>query len=475
MNNLPIALLCLALSGCVEMPVLREAKPALPQAMPGVLPDTAALKVAHELRLKTWWIQFEDPALNRLIDEALAHNADLQRAAARIEEARAALGQTEADRAPEADLSVDGSRKRSSEKGSATLPHPINNDITVNAAVSYEADLWGRYRAASAAARADLLVTRHAREVVRVGLIDAVAAGYFRLTALDAQLALTDITLGNRREAVELNRVRLDGGIAGELPLRQAEAELAAIEAGKAELARQMRQQETALAVLLGRSPRDLVEAPLTRGKSLDDLSLPPAIPAGLPSELIARRPDIRQAEQALAGAHARVKMTQAALYPSLSLTANLGTESKSLSDLFSGPSAIWGLGASLVQSLYSAGRLEAAVRGEAARHEQSLIAYEETVRTAFREVLDALVAARQAREVEAAESRRASALTRAAELADLRYQNGISSYLEVLDAQRNLHQARQARIEARRTQLAATAALMKALGGGWAGVQTTE
>jgi multidrug efflux system outer membrane protein len=167
--------------------------------------------------------------------------------------------------------------------------------------------------------------------------------------------------------------------------------------------------------------------------------------------------------------------MTQAAIYPSLSLTANLGTESKSLSNLFSGPSAIWGLGVSLTQTLYNAGRTEAAVKGEAARHEQTLIAYEQTVRAAFKDVLDALVAARQARAAEAAESRRGEALARAAELAGLRYQNGVSSYLEVLDTQRNLYQAQQSRIEARRAQLAATASLMQALGGGWSGLPATQ
>jgi multidrug efflux system outer membrane protein len=210
------------------------------------------------------------------------------------------------------------------------------------------------------------------------------------------------------------------------------------------------------------------VEDALARGKTLDTLAPPPTVPANLPSDLLVRRPDIRQAEQRLAGAEARVLVTKSAIYPSLSLTANLGMESKSLSNLFSGPAAIWGIGASLVQTLYNAGRTEAALQGDAARQEQALLAYEQTLRSAFKEVLDALVAARQAREVEAAESRRAQALSRAAELAGLRYQNGVANYLEVLDAQRSLYQAQQNRIDAHRAGLAASAALFKALGGGW-------
>ncbi len=469
MNKLLIALLALSLSGCVSLPTLRKTSPDLP----AVWPPTSPLPLGEgagvrEQRLQAWWTQFNDPALTLLIDEALARNSDLLLAAARIEEARSTLGLREADRHPEAHIGGNAGRTRATEKGSFPIPSPINNKFQVNLQAAYEVDLWGRYRQASAAARADLLASEYAREVVRAGLAGAVAQAYFQITTLDAALLLTRDTLNNRREAVDLYKLRFDAGIASELPLRQAEAELATVEAAQAELQRQLRQQETALALLLGRSPRALTENPLARGKPLRELTLPPTIPAGLPADLLARRPDIRQAEQRLVGAEARVLETRAAIYPSLSLTANLGSESKALSNLFSGPATLWGIGASLVQTVYNAGRTEAALKGEAARQEQALLAYEQALRVAFKEVLDALVANRQARESEAAESRRAEALSRAAELAGLRYQNGVSSYLEVLDAQRNLYQAEQNRIEARRVQLAATAGLFRALGGGW-------
>ena len=195
---------------------------------------------------------------------------------------------------------------------------------------------------------------------------------------------------------------------------------------------------------------------------------MPPAIPAGLPSDLLQRRPDLRQAEQNLLASQARIREAGAAIYPNLSLTANLGTESKALADLFSGPAGIWGLAAGLSQTLFNAGRTEAAVQAAGARQDQALIAYEQAVQVAFKEVLDALVAHRQAREIGLAEADRTTALKRAAELADLRFQNGVSNYLEALDARRNLFQAEQGGIEARRAQLAATADLFKALGGGW-------
>jgi outer membrane protein, multidrug efflux system len=467
MRKTLIALLLASLAGCVEMPVLRHATPDLPKAWPTLSPPLAG-EAAQFQALQEWWTLYDDPALAALIGEALQRNRDLLLAAARIEEARAAVGLSDADRQPEARLGASAGRTRATEKGSFPIPAPVNNKFQVNLQAAYEADLWDRYRQASAAARADLLASEYAREVVRGSLASSVAQAYFQLAALDASLLLARDTLNNRREAVDLHQRRFDGGIASELPMRQAEAELATVEATHADLTRQARQQETALAVLLGRSPRGLAEDPLARGKPLAALTAPPLIPPGLPSDLLVRRPDIRQAEQQLAAVEARVLEARAAIYPSLSLTANLGSESKALSNLFSGPATIWGLGASLVQTLYNAGRTEAALKGKAARQEQVLLEYEQTLRIAFKEVLDALVASRQAREAEAAESRRTQALASAAELAGLRYQNGLSSFLEVLDAQRNLYQAEQNRIEARRAQLAASAALFKALGGGW-------
>lgn len=451
----------LPIAGCITLPQTRQADLPLPEAWPA---GQTAARIAPD-----WWTAFHDPVLDQLMAEALAHNDDLKLAAARILEARANLGLARADQYPEAEVSADVSRTRRTERGAVPMPgSPINDTWNVTASAAYELDLWGRYRQATTAARADLLATRYAQEVVRQTLTHDLASGYFALRALEAQARLSRDTRDNRRQAVELQGLRAQGGVASELELRQAQAELAGSEGDLARLEQQMRQGENALAVLLGRSPRDLMQGAIIPGKPLAELDQPPAVPTGLPSDLLRQRPDLRQAEAQLAAAQARIAEARAAIYPDLKLTAYLGSESKALSDLFSGPATLWGLTAGLVQTVFNAGRTEAAVQAASARQEQTLIGYEKSVRLAFREVLDALVAHRQAREVAQAETTRAEALARAAELADLRHRNGVAGYLEVLDARRNLYQAEQARIEARRSQLVAVASLSKALGGGW-------
>lgn len=454
--------LALALAGCVQLPTLKQPAPDLPKAWP------AQAEQGPDLATADWWTVYNDPALNALIAEAFANNADLKLAAARIEEARANVGLSDADRYPNVNAQASAGRSQVSERGVNPVPgERVNNNSKASFQAAYELDLWGRYRAASEAARADLLASEYAAQVVRASLAAQVARGYFALSALDAQRRLADDTLVNRREAVALQGLRLEGGMASELELRQAEAELASVEISLANLVRQARQQELALAVLLGWEPKRIVETVVARANDTAT-PLPPAIPAGLPADLLLRRPDLRQAEAALHAAQARIRETRAALFPDLSLTAYLGSESKSLSDLFSGGASVWGLTASVVQSVFNAGRTEAAVQGTAARQEQLLASYEKSVRNAFREVLDALVTHRQARTVGEAETRRATAYGKAAELARLRHENGLTGYLEVLDARRNLFQAQINGIEARRAQLSAVADLALALGGGW-------
>lgn len=469
MRKTVIALALISLSGCAAIPELRGLKADLPAAWPLEAGKPSAQVAAD------WWKAFGDPQLDALIQEALAHNADVRLAAARMEEARANLGLARSKQALQAQGIVDVSRSRRTEVGATPAGgSPVNNTYMAKLEAAYELDLWGRYREASNAARSELLASEYGRDVVRISLTSQVAQDYFALRALDAQLDLLKKTRANREAAVALQKMRLDAGVSSELELRQAQAELASLEASSAQLTLAVRQQELALAVLTGRSPREVVESAIVRGNTLDAMGTPPAIPAGLPSDLLARRPDLRQAEQNLLASHARIKEAKAALYPDLSLTAYLGSESKALSDLFSGPAAIWGLTAGIVQSLLNGGRTEAELQARDARQSQALIAYEQSVRQAFREVLDALVAHRQARELAEAEGRRAQALSDAQELADLRYRSGLTNYLTVLDAQRNVLQAELNRIDARRAQLSATADLAKSLGGGWQAADTS-
>jgi multidrug efflux system outer membrane protein len=466
MRNRLILISILALTGCVTLPPMKQIKPDLPTAWPSEA-GQVAIKAAESVAAD-WWKAYNDPALDALMAEALAHNRDLSLAAARIEEVRANLGLANADRYPEVSIGGNVGRSKVSSKGTMSVTSPTNNNFKLNLQAAWEIDLWGRYREASAAARADLLATEFARHGILSSLTSAVAQSYFGLAALDANLKLAQDTLANRHEAVKLQRLRFEGGVSSELLLRQAEAEAASIEVSLAQFAQQVRQQELALAVLLGRDPRALTQAFVTRGAGLFQLALPPAIPSGLPSDLLLRRPDLRQAEQKLLSSQARIREAGAAIYPNLSLTANLGSESKALSDLFTSPANIWGLAAGISQTIFNAGRTEAAVNAAGARQDQALIAYEQAFQTAFKEVLDALISHRQARETGTAEAERTKALKRAAELADLRFQNGVSNYLEVLDARRNLFQAEQGGIEARFAQLVATANLFKAMGGGW-------
>lgn len=463
MRKTVTALALLAVAGCATVPELKKPALDLPAAWPPASGQSAA-QVAPD-----WWKAFGDPRLDALVQEALEHNADIRLAAARIEEARANLGVVRADQAVQMQGTVDVNRSRRTEVGAMPAGgSPVNNSYKVQLQAAYELDLWGRLREAGNAARSELLASEYGREVVRVSLTGDVARGYFALRALDAQLELVDRTRANRQAAVDLQQLRLEAGVASELEMRQAQAELAGLEADRARLVQAIGQQELALAVLVGRGPRALMEDGVARGRALQALGEPPAVPAGLPSDLLARRPDLRQAEQNLLTTHARIREAKAALYPDLSLSAYLGSESKALSDLFSGPAAIWSLGIGLVQSILNGDRTQAALDVRDARQTQALIGYEQAVRQAFREVLDALIAHRQARELAEAEGRRSEALGSALEVAELRHRNGLVNYLTVLDAQRNLLQADLNRIEARRAQLAAATDLAKALGGGW-------
>jgi multidrug efflux system outer membrane protein len=418
-----------------------------------------------------WWKVYGDPVLDRLIEEALANNASVMLALARVDEARAALGMTSAEQLPYVTASATRSRTRLSQRGATPLPpgfDPERNDTRVSADVSYEIDLWGRLRNATQAARAELLATEAARETVRIALTSDVAQGYFALRALDAQLAATRRSLATRTEALELQKKRAQLGDISEYDYRQLEADVAAERAQVPVLEQQRAQQENALAVLLGRSPKAIYEGALEAGADPEGETVAIVVPGGLPSELLLRRPDLVQAEQTLIAANARVAVARAAYFPRISLTGSLGSESVALSDLFTGPAGIWQAAIAVSQPIYGGGRFDAQVEAAGARERQALAQYRLAIQSAFREVRNALIAQAKARERLAAEGDRAAALRATLRFARLRYQNGMTSQLEVLDAERNLLAAEQNRIDARRSQRAAIADLFKALGGVW-------
>jgi multidrug efflux system outer membrane protein len=342
------------------------------------------------------------------------------------------------------------------------------SDTRVSLDVSYEIDLWGKLRNATAAARADLLATEAAAETVRVTLSADVVQGYFALRSLDGQLAAQRRAVASRSESLAMQKRRFEVGDISEFEYRQLDAELAAERAQVPVIELQRAQQENALAVLLGRSPKAIYESALDAGSDPEEQTAAIVVPAGLPSDLLLRRPDLVQAEQGLIAANARIGVARAAYFPTISLTGYLGSESVALSDLFTGPAGIGQAAIALGQPIYAGGRLDAQVKAANARERQALAQYQLAVQNAFREVRDALVAQVKARQRLDAERDRAAALTIALRFARLRYENGLTSQLEVLDAERNLLAAEQNRIDALRAQRAAIADLFKALGGVW-------
>jgi multidrug efflux system outer membrane protein len=453
----PALISALALAGCVTVGPDYERPPL-------GLPESYSAPGAAGAVAERWWELFADPELDRLVEAALVANQDLAAAAARVEEARALAGIARADRLPRLDAAASGSRTRLSED-TATVPPGFDLErdaFRASAALSFELDFWGRLARAHEAARAELLASEEGRRNVRLGVVAGVATAWFDLAALDRQLELARSTAESRRESVRLQRLRFDAGTISELDLSQAEAELAATESAVPPLERLRRQTENRLAVLLGRFGGETPRPPAIATAKL------PVAPAGLPSELLARRPDVAAAEQALVAANARVGVARAALFPSITLTGYAGSESQELSDLLSSGTGVWNVAAGLLQPIFHGGRLRRGVEAAEARQRQALAAYTKAVQSAFAEVEDALVARRAGVEERAALARQVEALSRARRLATLRYEAGEAAYLEVLDAERSLFRAGLALAVAERGEAAAAVDLFKALGGGW-------
>ncbi len=414
---------------------------------------------------------FDDPVLTALIDEAIANNLDLKSTLARIELARAQVLLAQSNLYPSINLTANAARSRISGVGSQPLPAgtPLtSNDYGVGLEMSYELDLWGKYRSGALAAANDLAASRYYRETIRITVAADVANAYFRLRAADALLVVLEDTQKARAETVALQRDRFDGGIIGEYDLRQAEAELSAVVADIARARQAIGLTEGALATLTGRSPRAVFTPEIARGATIEAATGVPQLPSGLPSGLLERRPDIRRAEAELAASDLRIQQARADYFPNLALTGALGTESASLSNLFTSPATVWRFGLALVQPILALKSIEASVTAATARRDAVTVQYQQTVQTAFREVHDALVTNRSAGEVLAAETARRDQLKQALAVAMLRYDAGRTSYLEVLDAQRTLLAAETLRIGAARDARLSVVDFAKSLGGGW-------
>lgn len=414
-----------------------------------------------------WWEWFQDAQLQALIRIALEENQDLGIAAARIEEFRAVLGVTRADQFPSVDITATGAQTEGSDNVfPGNLPGFSDEKVEnyrLSADVFFELDLFGRLRRSTEAARAQLLATEEAQRSITISLVASVASTYMLLRDLDAQLEIARRTQLTRTDSLSIIQARFDKGTVPKLDVNQAEIELAVADAAIAVAQRAVAQTENALSVLLGRNP-----GPVLRGLPLQQQVMPPDIPAGLPSELLQRRPDVLSSEALLAAQTARIGVAQAARWPSLSLTGALGFESADLSTLTDSGSDFWSAGVGIFAPVFNAGRNKSRVEIEKARTEQALLSYEQTVQRAFREVEDALVAVRTYREEHQARRRQVAAARSAATLSRARYDGGVTSYLEVLDTERSLFSAELTESQTLRLYINAIIELYKALGGGW-------
>ncbi|HEX5051188.1 MAG TPA: efflux transporter outer membrane subunit [Planctomycetota bacterium] len=458
---LVVCLLGLAPNGCTVGPDYAPPEIAMPQGW-----RELEGKQGESLANVPWWELYPDPVLHDLIKTALEHNLDLRIAVERIEEARARYGFTRADLWPKVDVGAGARTERISEE---SLPNgPTGADIQrsvygAGASASWEIDLFGRIRRASEAQQAILFSTEHARAAIVLALVGDVAQAYVELRDFDRRLEIANATVLSRRQYLELVRIRYEGGLTSELDFRQAEAELHRTEAQMHDFERLVTQKENELNLLLGRNP-----GPIPRGAAVATMPLPPQVPAGLPSELLQRRPDLAAAEQDLVAANARIGEAKALLYPSISLTGFFGFESTELQDLATAPARTWSLGANLLQPIFNSGQLQSRVEVAESLERQTLAAYEQAILRALREVEDSLVGYRKFGERRSSESSRVAAERQVLALAEVRYRGDVAPYLDVLDAQRSLLDSELSEAEAIRDQYVSLIQLYKALGGGW-------
>lgn len=459
----PIALAA-ALSGCAVGPDYLRPDAWLPAAFRDAPSAEAKADAENPAVDARWWTLFDDAKLTELVDTALTNNADLRQAIARVSQAEAAAREAGASLFPALDAQGSISNNKLSEK---TATWSVNSPDILRArsaslVLSYELDVWGRVRRLNESARASFVASRYGRDSIRLSVAGLVASSYLNLRSLDAQLAVVADSLKSRTESAELVRTRVGAGLVSPLDQYQADGAVAALKAQQAELRRARSLAEHQLALLTAQ-PDLQIEA-----GDLRQLPLPPVPPAGLPADLIEARPDVRQAEQQLIAANANIGVAKAGYYPKFSLTGSVGSESKTLSDLFTGGASTWGTGLGLLMPIIDFGRTSARVDQARALNEQSLVAWQNSLQVAYKEVRDALVNLREYGEIETARDAQVSNADQALKLARMRYDAGYSGYLEVLDAQRTANDVLLAQIATRQARLGAAVDLFKALGGGW-------
>ena len=452
---------CLA-SGCMVGPDYKRPELALPPFYRGAeaQPPAAPAETFGDLK---WWNVFPDPDLQALIRTALAQNYDLRIAVARILQAQSQVTIARSQQFPTVDGSVSApyAAYTGSDRPATLVDHAFQPQAGVD--VAWELDFWGKFRRNTESAQANLLASDEARYVVMATLVTQIADAYLTLRALDLTLEISQRTVKSRVRSVELVQARLDGGVAGVLDLRQAETLLYGATKAIPEIQRQIEQQENFISILLGQNP-----GPIKRGRPLDQQIAAPALPPGLPLDLLLRRPDIQQAEQQLVSANAQIGVATALLYPQVTLSGFAGAGGATISGSNFGPFGIFSALPAITLPIFNMGRLQANVGYNDALAQQAGLNYQQTLQQALREVSDALVGIRKRQEFRQQQELLVRALAEASEVANLRYEGGVSSYLEVLDTERQLFQAQLDLVQAKRDESSSVIQLYKALGGGW-------
>jgi multidrug efflux system outer membrane protein len=450
----------LLLTGCTLGPKYKRPAAPVPDSYRGLDPN-ASPQTSSSLGDEKWWALFDDTQLQALIREALAQNYDVQIAASRILQAEASLGITRADQFPNVAGTLSAANERSPR--TSVTPEFESSPIQASLSLAWELDFWGKFRRATEAARAELLSADWNRKAVIATLVANVAAAYFQLLELDLEMEISRRSLESRRESLRLVEIRARGGNTSLMDVRQSEQLVYTAAAAIPDVERRIEQQENFLSILVGRNPGAIV-----RGKPLLENPVPPVVPAGLPSSLLARRPDILAIEQQLIAANARIGVARAAYFPQITLTAAAGYETSALTDLFTGPAGFWSFGGQLLQPIFTAAKIRSGVRLTAAQQQEAILIYKRSIQQAFREISDSLVAYRKSQEFRAQQKLLTDSAQDATRLADTRYRGGVTSYLEVLDSDTRYFDAQIALAQAQLDERLAVVQLYNALGGGW-------
>jgi outer membrane protein, multidrug efflux system len=447
-------------AGCMMGPNYKRPTVSVPPGYRSAMPDQPA--AAASLGNEKWWDVYQDPVLADLIHTALRQNYDVRIAAARVLEAQAQLGITRANQFPSASVGADIYSQQNAKTSNQFPPYQVNAG-QLNLSVIWNLDFWGKYRRQTEAARAQMLASEWGQRAVISSLVANLATAYFQLRALDSQLEIAKNTLGSRQKSLQLTRVLETHGSASDLDVSQSEQLVYTASESIPDLERQIQQQENLLSILLGENP-----GPVTRGQALTEQPVPEAVPAGLPSELLERRPDVRQAEEIIVAANAQIGVAKASFFPSISLTGTGGLESNALNRFINAPSQTWFGALSVAQPIFQGGALRSGLRLSRAQYQDAVLTYQQTVQNALEQVSNALIAYQKDRDFRGQQELLTHAAQRSDQLSLVLYQHGGASYLQVLTNETNYFSAELNLVQAQLNERLALVQLYQALGGGW-------